>query len=67
MTTSTRPAANSTPEQLRFPPAASYTIQADFTGGEISSDLGALLLSAVDRHIIDSARFIRESPSLNCS
>lgn len=51
MTTCTRPAANSTPEQLRFPPAAGYTVRADFTGGEISSDLGALLLSAVDRRI----------------
>ena len=51
MPTCTRPAANSTPEQLRFPPAAGYTIRADFTGGEISSDLGALLLSAVDRRI----------------
>lgn len=51
MTTCTRPAANSTPEQLRFPPAAGFTVRADFTGGEISSDLGALLLSAVDRRI----------------
>ena len=47
----TRPAVDFTPEQLRFPPAAGYTVRADFTGGEISSDLGALLLSAVDRRI----------------
>lgn len=51
MTACTRPAADFTPEQLRFPPAAGYTVRADFTGGEISSDLGALLLSAVDRRI----------------
>ena len=47
----TRPAADFTPEQLRFPPAAGYTIRGDFTGGEISSDLGALVLGAVDRRI----------------
>jgi len=51
MTTCTRPAANSIPEQLRFPPSAGFTVRADFTGGEISSDLGALLLSAVDGRI----------------
>jgi len=51
MPTRTRPAADFTPEQLRFPPAAGFTIRADFTGGEISSDLGALLLGAVDRRI----------------
>jgi hypothetical protein len=42
---------NSTPEQLRFPPAAGFTVRADFTGGEVSSDLGALILSAVDQRI----------------
>ena len=47
----TRPAVDFTPEQLRFPPAAGFTIRADFAGGEISSDLGALLLAAVDRRI----------------
>ena len=51
MPTCTRPAADFTPEQLRFPPAAGYTVRADFTGGEISSDLGALVLAAVDRRI----------------
>lgn len=42
---------NFTPEQLCFPPAAGFTVRADFTGGEVSSDLGALVLSAVDRRI----------------
>jgi hypothetical protein len=51
MPTRTHPAADFTPEQLRFPPAAGFTVRADFTGGEISSDLGVLLLSAVDRRI----------------
>src|SRR3989338_7862149 len=51
MPTCTRPAADFTPEQLRFPPAAGYTIRADFAGGEVSSDLGALLLAGVDRRI----------------
>lgn len=51
MPTCTRPAADFTPEQLRFPPAAGFTIRGDFTGGEISSDLGALVLSAVARRI----------------
>ena len=51
MPTCTRPAANFTPEQLRFPPAAGFTVRADFTGGEVSSDLGALVLGAVDQRI----------------
>ena len=51
MPTGTRPAVDFTPEQLRFPPAAGFTVRADFTGGEISSDLGALLHAAVDRRI----------------
>lgn len=51
MPTCTRPATDFTPEQLRFPPSAGFTVRADFAGGEISSDLGALLLSAVDRRI----------------
>ena len=42
---------NFTPEQLRFPPAAGFTVRADFTGGEVSSDLGALVLGAVDQRI----------------
>ncbi|TAN78318.1 MAG: hypothetical protein EPN14_06665 [Gallionella sp.] len=51
MPTCARPAADFTPEQLRFPPAAGYTTRANFDGGEISSDLGALVLAAVDRRI----------------
>lgn len=51
MPTGTRPAVDFSPEQLRFSPAAGFTIRADFAGGEISSDLGALLLAAVDRRI----------------
>ena len=51
MPTATRPALDSTPKQLRFPPAAGFTVRADFAGGEVSSDLGALLLSAVDQRI----------------
>ncbi|WP_028301817.1 hypothetical protein [Oceanospirillum beijerinckii] len=33
-----------TQEQLRFHPANGKTIRADFNGGELSSDFGALLL-----------------------
>jgi len=45
MTAYIRPIADFTPEQLRFPPAAGYTVRADFAGGEISSDLGAQVAS----------------------
>jgi hypothetical protein len=38
-----------TPEQRRLSPVAGSTVRADFTGGEVSSDLGALVLSAGDR------------------
>lgn len=41
----------STPQQLRFPPLAGYTIRADFEGGALSSDFGALLLRGIDRQI----------------
>lgn len=51
MPTATRPALDSTPKQLRFPPAAGFTVRAEFTGGEVSSDLGVLLLKAVDKRI----------------
>ena len=51
MPTFTRPDINSTSEQLRFPPAAGFTVRADFGGGEVSSDLGALILSTLDRRI----------------
>jgi hypothetical protein len=42
---------HSTPEQLRFPPIAGYTVRADFDGGALSSDFGALLLRGIDRQI----------------
>jgi len=51
MPTITRPRADCTPEQLRFPPSSGFTIRADFSGGDVSSDLGVLLLGAVDRRI----------------
>lgn len=40
---------DSNPSQLRFPPIAGFTIRADFEGGAISSDFGALLLRGVDQ------------------
>lgn len=43
--------AYSTPEQLHFPPLAGYTVRADFEGGALSSDFGALLLRGLDRQI----------------
>jgi hypothetical protein len=39
------------PKQLRFPPIAGQTIRADFEGGALSSDFGALLLRGIDRQI----------------
>uniref|UniRef100_E6QRP6 Transposase of ISCARN98, IS1380 family n=1 Tax=mine drainage metagenome TaxID=410659 RepID=E6QRP6_9ZZZZ len=51
MSTNTRPAIHSTSEQLRFPSIPGYTVRADFKGGELSSDLGAVVLGAVDRRI----------------
>jgi Transposase DDE domain group 1 len=42
---------HSTPEQLRFPPLLGYTVRADFDGGALSSDFGALLLRGIDRQI----------------
>jgi hypothetical protein len=41
----------STPEQLRFPPLTGHTVRADFEGGALSSDFGALLLRGIDRQI----------------
>ena len=43
--------AYSTPEQLCFPPIAGHTVRADFQGGALSSDFGALLLRGIDRQI----------------
>ena len=51
MTAAARPVADFTPEQLRFPSIPGFTIRGDFAGGEISSNLGALVLEAVDRRI----------------
>jgi Transposase DDE domain group 1 len=47
---------HSPPEQLRFPPIAGYTVRADFDGGALSSDFGALLLRGIDRQIGLTAR-----------
>lgn len=41
----------SNPEQLCFPPVAGQTLRADFEGGALSSDFGALLLRGIDRQI----------------
>ncbi len=41
----------SSPTQLCFPPVAGQTLRADFEGGALSSDFGALLLRGVDRQI----------------
>jgi hypothetical protein len=45
------------PKQLCFPPIAGQTIRADFEGGALSSDLGALLLRGIDRQIGLTERF----------
>jgi hypothetical protein len=42
---------HSTPNQLGFPPVMGQTLRADFEGGALSSDFGALLLRGVDRQI----------------
>ncbi len=41
----------STPSQLRFPATAGFCVRADFEGGAMSSDFGALLLRGVERQI----------------
>ena len=46
----------STPEQLQFPPVSGYTVRANFDGGALSSDFGALLLRGIDRQIGFTAR-----------
>jgi len=51
MSTCTRPAVDFTPEQLRFPSIPGYTVRADFKAGELSSDLGAVVLGAIERRI----------------
>src|SRR5881409_3077948 len=44
-------------KQLCFPPIAGQTIRADFEGGALSSDFGALLLRGMDRQIGLTERF----------
>jgi hypothetical protein len=39
------------PKQLCFPPIAGQTIRADFAGGALSSDFGALVLRGIDRQV----------------
>ena len=39
---------HSPPEQLQFPPISGYTVRANFDGGALSSDFGALLLRGID-------------------
>ena len=41
----------SSPTQLCFPPVGGQTIRADFAGGSLSSDFGALLLRGIDRQM----------------
>src|SRR5262245_65976364 len=48
--------AYSTPEQLSFHPVAGHTLRADFEGGALSSDCGALLLRGIDRQLGLTAR-----------
>ena len=47
----TRPAANSTPEQLCFNSIPGFTVRADFAGGELFFDFGAVELDGVDHCI----------------
>ena len=42
---------NSNPSQLRFPAIAGFSVRADFDGGAMSSDFGALLLRGTDQQI----------------
>ena len=51
MPASTHPTPNFIPDQLRFASIPGYTVRADFTGGDLSSDLGPVVLGAVDRRI----------------
>ena len=45
------PRSYSTPELLCFPPVAGHTVRADFQGGALSSDFGALLLRGIDHQV----------------
>jgi hypothetical protein len=51
MSKTTHPSANSTPEQLCFNSIPGFTVCADFAGGELTSDFGAVVLDAVDHRI----------------
>ena len=51
MPNGTRLAAQSTPEQLRFPASAGFTVRAEFTGGDLSSNFGTVVLAALDGRI----------------
>ena len=42
---------NSIPTQLRFPASVGFTIRAEFDGGAMSSDFGAVLLRGIDLQI----------------
>ena len=44
-------------KQLCFPPIAGQTLRADFEGGALSSDFGALLLREIDRQMGLTERF----------
>lgn len=50
---------NSIPTQLRFPAAAGFTIRAEFDGGAMSSDFGAILLRGTDLQIGLIPRLVR--------
>ena len=43
--------ADAIPTQLRFPSSAGFTIRAEFDGGAMSSDFGAILLRGTDLQI----------------
>ena len=57
---------HATPEHLRFPPIAGYTVRADFEGGAWSSDFGALLLRGIDRQIGLTERLAAAVQELSC-
>ncbi len=48
--------ADATPDHRCFPPVAGPTVRADFQGGALWSDFGALLLRGSDRQIGLTAR-----------
>jgi hypothetical protein len=41
--------SDSIPSQLRFPAIAGFSVRADYNGGAMSSDFGALLLRGADQ------------------